>query len=69
MQAKGEHAPTQEQIELQDEQQLENIDVVDDIQQPEYDEGSFIFYYLFIYLLLNYYFFIFFIFHLPWFIF
>lgn len=52
MQAKGEHAPTQEQIELQDEQQLENIDVVDDIQQPEYDEGSVILYfiiYLFIY--------------------
>nr|WNV28077.1 tyrosine hydroxylase [Chrysomya megacephala] len=38
MQAKGEHVPTQEQIELQDEQQLENVDVVDDIQQPVFVE-------------------------------
>ncbi|KAM7355246.1 tyrosine hydroxylase ple isoform 1-T1 [Cochliomyia hominivorax] len=38
MQAKGEHVPNQEQIELQDEQQLENIDVVDDIQQPVFNE-------------------------------
>lgn len=38
LQAKGEHVPTQEQIEFQDEQQLENIDVVDEIQQPDYHE-------------------------------
>ncbi|KAM7355247.1 tyrosine hydroxylase ple isoform 2-T2 [Cochliomyia hominivorax] len=40
MQAKGEHVPNQEQIELQDEQQLENIDVVDDIQQPVFNEDD-----------------------------
>ncbi|XP_059216061.1 tyrosine 3-monooxygenase [Stomoxys calcitrans] len=38
LQAKGEHAPTQEQIELQDEQPLENLDVVDDIPQTEFNE-------------------------------
>ncbi|XP_061395855.1 tyrosine 3-monooxygenase [Musca vetustissima] len=37
MQAKGEHVPTQEQIELQDEQQLENLDVVDDIEQNDFE--------------------------------
>ena len=39
LQAKGEHVPTQEKIELQDEQQLENLDVVDDIEQPVFNEG------------------------------
>nr|UWY63831.1 tyrosine hydroxylase [Sarcophaga peregrina] len=38
LQAKGEHVPTQEKIELQDEQQLENLDVVDDIEQPVFNE-------------------------------
>ncbi|XP_065359565.1 tyrosine 3-monooxygenase isoform X2 [Calliphora vicina] len=40
LQAKGEHVPTQEQIELQDEQQLENIDVVDEIEQPVFNEDD-----------------------------
>lgn len=45
LQAKGEHVPTQEQIELQDEQQLENIDVVDEIEQPVFNEGSALYYF------------------------
>ncbi|XP_075164248.1 tyrosine hydroxylase ple [Haematobia irritans] len=40
LQAKGEHAPTQEQIELQDEQPLENLDVVDDVPQTEFNDVS-----------------------------